>query len=165
MKTEYEIGGRVYTRKELLEFGKRHYPKFYWIKRGIGIGLMSTFGLLTLIYLFVGFVVIQTNETGDPFADSITKTSFFVAGLFAVFFVVGVILFAISFNPLPDESYIKHAVDYYTKQANNNARQETRQATRQEREDANTLARYKRLYDAGAISQEEYEAKKNELLK
>lgn len=165
MKTEYEIGGRVYTRKELLEFGKRHYPKFYWIKRGIGIGLMASFGLPALICLFAGFYLQQFVDSSDKWQELVPATYFWSAGICAIGLLAGIILFAISFNPLPDESYIKHAVDYYTKQANNNARQEVRQATRQEREDANTLARYKRLYDAGAISQEEYEAKKNELLK
>ena len=165
MKTEYEIGGQVYTRQELLAFGKRHYPKFYWIKRGIGIGLMASFGLSALILLLCGLAMSNLAESGDEYMEIAAQTYYGSAAVCSIGLIVGIVLFAVSFNPLPDESYIKHAIDYYTKQAANNQRVEARQVSRQERQEMETLARYKRLLDSGAISQEEYEAKKKELLK
>ena len=35
-----QIGDKEYTRQQLLDYGIAHYPKFYWIPRGIGIASM-----------------------------------------------------------------------------------------------------------------------------
>ena len=40
MEDKYTIGEKEYSREELLAFGKAHYPKFYWIYRGLGLGLL-----------------------------------------------------------------------------------------------------------------------------
>ena len=72
---------------------------------------------------------------------------------------------------MPDENYIKHAIDYYTKaDANAKAREARLQrnqanATRkEENKDISQLLKYKELLDAGIITQEEFDAKKKELL-
>ena len=41
MEEKYTIGEKEYTKEELLAFGKQHYPKFYMIKRGVGIGVFA----------------------------------------------------------------------------------------------------------------------------
>ena len=78
--------------------------------------------------------------------------------------IAGIILFCISFRKQPDENYIKHAVDYYTRLDLNNKAREKRLSDRKEKQDMNQLLKYKKLYDAGVISEEEYENKKKEIL-
>ena len=166
MKTEYEIGGKTYTRKELLEFGRRHYPKFYWIKRGIGIGLMSTFGLIVLFFVLYAYQFQQMyKDYHEEVYKYLAQSYYITAGVLSSGVIVGIVLFSMSFTPLPDESYIKHAVDYYTKKAANEQRFQARQENRQQRQDTSALERYKQLLDKGVITQEEYEAKKREILK
>lgn len=155
----YIIGDKEYSKEELLVFGKRHYPKFYWIKRGIGIFLMFI-GFLTGLGLLLGGIAFLLNgkDIGLQWAFYGPSIPFFIFG------IVGVVVFAISFKPLPDEAYIKHAVDYYTKQEANQKKKEIRKAQKEEKNDVNQLIKYKKLLDAGVISQEEYDAKKKELL-
>ena len=164
MKTEYEIGGQVYTRQELLAFGKRHYPKFYWIKRGIGIGLMASFGLSALILLVCGLAMGNLAESGNEYMEIAAQPYYGSAAVCSIGLIVGIVLFAVSFNPLPDESYIKHAIDYYTKLDRQNQRIEARKAQRSGGVTPDQLLKYKELLDKGAISQEEFDAKKKELL-
>ena len=159
----YVIGDKEYSREELLVFGKSHYPKFYWIKRGIGIFLMFV-GFLAATGLVAGGVAFQLGmaDKGDAqyaaWAFYGSAISSFIIG------VVGVIIFAVSFKPLPDESYVKHAVDYYTKLDAEQKKKEIRKAQKEEKDEINQLIKYKKLLDAGVITQEEYDAKKKELL-
>ena len=85
--------------------------------------------------------------------------------------IAGIVLFIVSFKKKPDEAYIKHAIDYYTKlDANLKARdarikaREERIAKKEENKNINELLKYKKLLDAGAITQEDYDKKKEELL-
>ena len=155
----YVIGDKEYTREELLTFGKQHYPKFYWIKRGVGIGLMFI-GILDAIFFFI---------FGYQFAKVMEKPEYIwfyypEAIIFAIMGIVGIILFAVSYKPLPDEAYVKHAVDYYTKLDIVTKRRDARLAQRKESQEINQMIKYKKLLDAGVISQEEYEEKKKEIL-
>ena len=57
MEDKYTIGEKEYSREELLAFGKAHYPKFYWIYRGLGLGLLF-FGIsYALTYLLVAILL------------------------------------------------------------------------------------------------------------
>ena len=161
---DYTIGGKEYTREELLAFGKRHYPKFYWIKRGIGIGLMFIFGLMAVLFLIASSVLNDIPGEHKDVAKEVAQYYMIVAIVLACFAVIGLIVFCFSFVPKPDEDYIKHAIDYYTKLDENNKRREARQASRAEKEDINDLIKYKKLLDSGVITQAEYDAKKKELL-
>ena len=163
------IGNKEYTREELLEFGKRHYPKFYWITRGAGIGLMFIGILTALIFVTTlfgvyGFMPPMDGEQSDSswFAYyAVTIPSAFIA-------LVGIVLFGISFIKKPDEAYIKHAVDYYTKLDANRRAREARNKVSEEKpanqKDVSQLLKYKELLDAGIITQEEFDIKKKELL-
>ena len=154
----YIIGDKQYSRDELLIFGRQHYPKFYWIKRGICIGLLST-GLLWLLIMLICLI-----PSGYPRfeGDLAVYISLFVTP--SIFAIVGVVLFSISFISLPEESYIKHAYDYYTKLNRRMAQRDNRVNQRQDNRNLDQLMKYKELLDKGVITQEEFDAKKKELL-
>lgn len=155
----YTIGDKEYSREELLTFGKQHYPKFYWITRGIGIFLMFTGFLTGLSILLVGIArMLNGAELWEQWIYYGNAIWTFIVG------IVGIIVFAVSFKPLPDESYIKHAVDYYTKLDLRTKKRANRTAQKEEKKDLNQLIKYKELLDKGVITQEEYDAKKKELL-
>ena len=52
------IGDKEYTKNQLLEYGKRTYPKFYWIPRGIGLGFTILGTLALLINLVLALVLL-----------------------------------------------------------------------------------------------------------
>ena len=159
----YTIGDKQFSREELLTFGRQHYPKFCWIKRGIGIGLLS----IGLLY-FVIFISIFAAY-GFPRPDPAFYIVIFIWPI--IFSLAGAVLFSISFISLPDDSYIKHALDYYYKVDRNEKRyaqrveQRTNKVNRVENnQNIDQLLKYKELLDSGAITQEEFEQKKKELL-
>ena len=88
-------------------------------------------------------------------------STFVVGGVFAI---VGAILMMVSFIRLPDEAYIKHAIDYYTKLDRRNQQIEMKNVRRNGGITAEQLLKYKELLDKGVITQEEFDAKKKELL-
>ena len=155
----YTIGDKEYSREELLTFGKHHYPKFYWISRGIGIFLMFMGFLFGLGCLLAG--ILRMNNGAELWEQWIYYGNAIWTLLMGI---VGVIVFAVSFKPLPDESYIKHAADYYTKLDLRNKKRAARATQKEEKKDLNQLIKYKELLDKGVITPEEYEAKKKELL-
>ena len=166
MEDKYTIGEKEYTREQLLAFGKAHYPKFYWIFRGVGIGLILIGMMMTIMFMIFAVAF------KDPEYDSGVEWIFYGYAIpFAIIGIVGAVLLCISFKKVPDENYIKHAIDYYTKaDANAKAREARLQrnqanATRkEENKDISQLLKYKELLDAGIITQEEFDAKKKELL-
>ena len=154
------IGDKEFTRDELLAFGKCHYPKFYWIPRGIGIAFMSSgFSAISLLILFAiinhSFIKENNMINWALWIEVISAASVAIAGI---------ICYIISFKKQPDENYIKHATDYYTRVDANKKAREKRLAERKEKQEVAQLLKYKKLYDEGAITQEEYENKKKEIL-
>ena len=144
------IGDKEYSREELLIFGMQHYPKFYWIYRGVGLGFL----LMGLLFVMIGI----------PMAIAKIQYYWIYFAACAPFFIISLVLILISFKKQPDENYIKHAVDCYTKLDRNTKAREKRIADRKEKQDVSQLLKYKQLLDAGAITQEEYENKKKEIL-
>ena len=170
MEDKYTIGEKEYTREELLIFGKAHYPKFYWIFRGVGIALLF-FGIsYAATYLLVA-LMLKTYGDGNVYLTMESIMYFAMVIPAALMAVVGIVLLCVSFKKRPDEHYIKHAIDYYTKEDLNRKAREARLQRRQEKankkeenSDVKQLLKYKELLDAGVITQEEFEAKKKELL-
>ena len=154
------IGEKEFTREELLAFGKCHYPKFYWIPRGIGIGFMATGFIAISIVLLFAFI----NNDFFNKSDKINWMIWIQVGIYAIIALGGVISYIASFSKQPDENYIKHAVDYYTKQDLNIKAREKRLADRKEKQEVAQLLKYKKLCDSGVITKEEYENKKKEIL-
>lgn len=154
----YIIGDKEYTREELLVFGMQHYPKFYWIKRGLGIGFLFC-GVVFIPFLFIPMILVLVNNWDPNILWYLFSLIPFVAMIIA-----GIILITLSFKKLPEEAYIKHAVDYYTKQANRSKKRESKVNEKQENKDIAQLKKYKELLDSGAITEEEYAAKKKEIL-
>ena len=144
------IGNKEYSREELLIFGMQHYPKFYWIYRGIGLGFL----LLGLLFAMIGI----------PMA--IERIPYFWVYFVACapLFIIALVLILISFKKQPDENYIKHAVDYYTRLDARLRARDNKISQRKEKQDVSQLLKYKQLLDAGAITQEEYDSKKKEIL-
>ena len=171
MEDKYTIGEKEYSREELLAFGKAHYPKFYWIYRGLGLGLVF-FGIsYAATYLLVAILLKQYGGDENIYL-TMQSIAYFAAVIpAALTALVGIVLFCVSFKKKPDESYIKHAIDYYTKADLNKKAREQRLQRRQEKaakkaenKDINELVKYKELLDKGVITQEEFDAKKKELL-
>ena len=106
----YTINGVDHTRKELLEFGKKHYPKFHWIKRGIGLGIISACLLVFLMFVTIFLFFSPTGAREGMKAILPMGITLFILSL------PGIILFILSFVPLPDEKYIILAKNYYEKQ-------------------------------------------------
>ena len=158
MQQNYTIGDKTYSRDELLVFGMQHYPKFYWIKRGLGLGFLFI-GLVCITAAVIPAILIVVNEWNPYILFYLFCLIPFIAMV-----IVGIVLISVSYKKLPEEAYIKHAVDYYTKLDRNSKRRETRINQKQENKDIAQLQRYKKLLDNGVISQEEYEEKKKEIL-
>ena len=148
----FSLNGKVYTREELIEIGREHYPKFYWISRGIGIGLMFIGILCALIFL------ISCSTVGF---ENITSYGYFITmGGFLLIALVGVFLFGLSFRKIPDDVCIDYAKAYLTRVN----KQSEAIAKKEEKDNIEQLLNYKKLLDAGVITQEEFDKKKKELL-
>ena len=149
------IGEKEYSKEELLAFGIQHYPKFYWIPRGIGIACM-----------FSGFVTISLLLVVAFTKQEMFKATYFWSLIitFGLLGIAGLISYISSFKKQPDENYIKHAVDYYTRLDLNNKAREKRLSDRKEKQEVAQLLKYKKLRDSGVITEEEYENKKKEIL-
>jgi hypothetical protein len=163
----YTVGDKTYSREQLIAFGKEHYPKFYWISRGVGILLMFIGFLLMAI---IGLVLLILNLSGvlsDP--EFPTWVFFIPLGVFGTVALAGIICFILSFVGRTEEKYINHALAYLTKhnlKINNEDGKEDivteKLLTTDEKE---KLARYERLLKGGVISQEEYEQRVEEIMK
>ncbi len=153
----YTIGDKEYTREELLEFGKEHYPKFYWIYRGVGIGLMFV-GIISALCFLIPSLIYKDIDLTVYYAGMIT---FFIVAL------IGATLFAVSFVKRPDADYINHAIRYYEKVNAKQIKSEEKQkirTTKKENGEVDLLLKYKELLDSGVITQEEFDKKKKEIL-
>ena len=95
MSKTYTIGDKQYSREQLVAFGKEHYPKFYWIARGVGILLLFV-GLIVMG--MIGIVLIILNAVGvfkDP--DFPTWAFYIPLGVFGLIFLAGLICIILSF--------------------------------------------------------------------
>ena len=163
----YVIGDQEYTREQLISYGEAHYPKFYWIPRGIGIALMVSGLFVSGSYAIMGLAV--SNE--EYWGDSGMNLYIFALIMFVIIFGGGCIPFGLSFRKQTDENYIIHAVKCLERQYRNTQARENRLEQKHERIEVKTqdknvdrLLKYKQLLDEGIITQEEFDKKKQELL-
>ena len=167
MSKTYTIGDKQYSKEQLVAFGKEHYPKFYWIARGIGIMLL----LISLLVMgLIGLVMLILNQVGVFDPDFPIWVFYIPLGFFGLVALAGLICFILSFIGRTEQKYINHALAYLTKvELKEEALAPNTEKAKAERilsqRDKETLARYDRLLKGGVISQEEYEAKRQEILR
>ena len=166
------IGDREYTKSQLLEYGKTHYPKFYWIPRGIGLANMIG-GCLTFIIALAGIAYINSLARDYGATPDTTKLQIYLVASI-IDMIIGATVFGMSFIKKSDEDYIAHAINRLSKEAamrniqNSYNPAPSYDAPKQEEEDdpkLEELKKYKRLLDEGLITQEVYDSKKEEYLK
>lgn len=161
MKQEfYTVNDKQYNREQLIEFGKEIHPRLYWVARVLGlIFLLSGLFVMGLI----GITMLILHLTGVFSEPDFPIWAFFIPlGVFGLYTLVGLLLFIFSFVGHTEERYIKYAIRYLNKHRKTlcNSDQERLLSPR----DVRTLERYDRLLKGGAISQEEYDRKKKEIL-
>jgi hypothetical protein len=161
MKQEkYVIKDKEYSRDALIEYGRNARPGVFWIPRMLGIIFMGA-GLI--IMALIGITMLILNATGVFSEPDFPVWVFFIPlGVFGLYTLVGLLLFIFSFVGHTEERYIKYAIRYLNKHHKTlcNSDQERLLSPR----DVRTLERYDRLLKGGAISQEEYDRKKKEIL-
>ena len=161
MKQEkYVIKDKEYSRDALIEYGRNARPGVFWIPRMLGIIFMGA-GLF--IMALIGITMFILNATGVFSEPDFPVWVFFIPlGVFGLYTLVGLLLFIFSFVGHTEERYIKYAIRYLNKHHKTlcNSDQERLLSPR----DVRTLERYDRLLKGGAISQEEYDRKKKEIL-
>ena len=165
-QSTYTVGEKEYSREQLIAFGKEHYPKFYWIARGLGI-IFFLVGLLVMG--MIGLVMLILNKAGVFDPDFPIWVFYIPLGVFGLMALAGLICFILSFVGRTEQKYINHALAYLTKvELKEEALAPNTEKAKAERilsqRDKETLARYDRLLKGGVISQEEYEAKRREIL-
>lgn len=154
---EFKIEDKTYSDDELYKIGKLHYPKRYWIKRGIGIALW----IAGLEYgISVPFTTIYWAFKIDSLPARVIVLILIFLPLVTIL-LAGTIVFLLSFRPESKDTYIEYAKKYLLKaEANLKARD-----VKLERRRLKQLANYKKLLDKGVLTQEEYDKKKEELSK
>ena len=149
----FVLGDKEYTDQELLLIGREYYPKKFWIKRGIGLGLILI-GILCIVPLPFLFYFDPSSFPGGEIILLYYKIGFSIS--VAACLIPGIVVTAISFIPEKDITYIEYAKRYLVKAYNREIKNEDRKI--------NQLKKYKKLLDAGVISQEEFDNKKKEYL-
>ena len=159
----YTVGDKEYSREQLIAFGKEHYPRFYWIARGIGIILLL---VALLVCGIIGIVMLILNQVGVFDPDFPIWAFYIPLGVFGLMGLAGILCIVFSFVGRTEEKYINHALAYLTKYELKQDIKEDKQKVNKilSERDRETLARYDRLLKGGVISQEEYEAKRREIL-
>lgn len=153
-ENRFVLDNKEYSNQELLLIGQEYYPKAFWIKRGIGLGLMLI-GILCIIPLPFLFYFDPSSFPGGELVLLYYKIGFSVSA--AACLIPGIVVTAISFIPEKDITYIEYAKRYLIKVYN-------RELKNDEHRKISQLKEYKKLLDAGAITQEEFEHLKKEYL-
>ena len=91
----YTVGNKEYSREQLIAFGKEHYPKFYWIARGLGI-IFFLIGLLVMG--MIGLVMLILNKAGVFDPDFPIWVFYIPLGVFGLMALAGLICFILSFS-------------------------------------------------------------------
>ena len=150
----FTLGNKEYSNQELLLIGREYYPKKFWIKRGIGLGLILI-GILCIVPLPFLFYFDPSSFPGGEIILLYYKIGFSIS--VAACLIPGIVVTAISFIPEKDITYIEYAKRYLVKAYN-------REIKNNEYRKIDQLKKYKKLLDAGVISQEEFDSKKKEYL-
>lgn len=103
MANTYQYGDKEYTRQQVIDYGREHYPKFFWIKRGIGIAFLASSVLFLIIIFAVGEATIR--EVGRECANLYYGDARMIAYYIGITLdaLIGVIFIISSFAKPTDE--------------------------------------------------------------
>ena len=108
MASTYQYGDKEYTRQQVIEYGRSHYPKLYWIKRGIGIGAIASAILVFIIIIIFGEITLK--EIGREYASLYygdARMIIYIVGA-SLDALLGVFLIISSFSRPTDEQCFIH---------------------------------------------------------
>ena len=103
MEQQYIFGDKTYTKRQVIEYGRSHYPKFYWIKRGIGLGLL---GLSLILFMILGILFGFAHENKIELPITFNLVFYSVLAVFC--FIAGIVLIILSCNKPSDEDCFIH---------------------------------------------------------
>lgn len=108
MANTYQYGDKEYTRQQVIDYGRAHYPKLYWIKRGIGIASLASAALLLILIFVIGEMTI--NEAGREYANLYYGDARIIAYFIAISIdaLIGIGLIISSFAKPTDEQCFIH---------------------------------------------------------
>ena len=168
-----QIGDREYTKQQLLDYGRTHYPKLYWIPRGIGLAQV-VIGVLVLLVSILG--ITSLNDLAEQYNTTVDTTKYqmyLVASIIDI--IIGIVLICISCVKKTDDVYISHAIRRLSEEAaRKNLQRELYSAslnqeaapvpTKDEENEKrlHELDQYKRLLADGLITREVYDLKEKE---
>lgn len=107
MANTYQYGDKEYTRQQVIDYGRAHYPKLYWIPRGIGISAIAS-AVLLFVLIGVGALLFfrDYGKQGlDAYWSDVRIVAYFVSAF--VLLLIGLVLFATSYaKPNDDKCFI-----------------------------------------------------------
>ena len=107
MPSAYKYGDKEYTRQQVIEYGRNHYPKLYWIKRGIGIGAIASALLVVILIAALGAMI--GKEAGNNVADAFYKDPrmlvYIVSALILIIVGLGLIISSCT-RPTDEQCFI-----------------------------------------------------------
>lgn len=108
MANTYQYGDKEYTRQQVIDYGRSHYPKLYWIERGIGIAALSSSVLLLILIFVLGEMTL--NEIGREYANLYYGDARMIAYFIGITLdaLIGIILIISSFAKPTDEQCFIH---------------------------------------------------------
>ena len=108
MASTYQFGDKEYTRQQVIDYGREHYPKLYWIPRGIGISALAA-SLLIVIIIIMGASLVA-REVGEEYLDMYFSDPRMVAEIVTTVLLViaGIVTLAVSFVKPNDEKCFIH---------------------------------------------------------
>ena len=108
MANTYQFGDKEYTRQQVIDYGRAHYPKLYWIPRGIGI---SAVACAVLLFVLIGVgALLFFRDFGKQGLDTYwadVRIIIYSASAF-VSLLVGLALFATSYAKPSDDKCFVH---------------------------------------------------------
>ena len=108
MASTYQYGDKEYTRQQVIDYGRAHYPKLYWIPRGIGISALAASLLLVVIMLMGAGLIVR--EAGEEYLDMYFSDPRMVVEIVTtvILAIAGIIAIIASFVKPTDEQCFIH---------------------------------------------------------
>jgi len=154
---KYLIGKKEYSRGELIIIGKEQHPKLFYIARYFGAVLF--FNCL-FVEIILGIITIVFANVMD---ETFPIWAFYIPlGIFGILVLVGLLVFILSFLGRSEEKYFRYGYNYVLRKTDYGAN-DTVVETDMEKNDQKKLRGYKKLVEAGMMTEEEFQKKRDEL--